>query len=153
MKIAELMNKVDVFRPNQVRDGIKRGWLSEIEMLLINEVVLTHEVPERIRNHETYIKFMENGGVGNVYDEESTGELIAQAPYDDLYFWWIMSKLDLMERNTEQYINDSQMYNNAYLTYKQWYNRNHMPVTQTKSFLRGSRKEGCHVSFGTESNG
>lgn len=153
MKITELFDKVDTLRPNQVRDDIKRSWLSEVEMLLINEVVLTHEVPERIRNHETYIKFLENEGVGNVYDEKSTGELIAQAPYDELYYWWMMSKLDLVERNTEQYINDSQMYNNIYLTYKQWYNRNHMPLTETKSFLRGSRREGYYVPFGNESNG
>lgn len=140
MRITEMISEVDSLRPNHVDDTIKRKWLSEVESLLINEVVLTHEVPEWVRNSESYQKYCEINGRGNLFDDYSDSELLIPEPYgNDIYFWWLNSKIDLIERDTEKYSNDSQLYNNACLTYKDWYNRTYMPVQQTKSFMRGGR--------------
>ena len=149
MKISEMIGKFDNLRPNHIEDGTKREWLSDLELLLINEVVLTHEVPVWIAEHETYLKYLETNGREKLFDDYSDGELLAPAPYaTDVYFWWLASKTDLMEGNTDKYQNDMQLYNNALLTYKDWYNRTYMPVQQVRSFMRGGR----NVFARTETN-
>lgn len=149
MKITELISRVDNLRPNQIDDGSKREWLSEVELLLINEVVLTHEVPEWVAKHDTYQRYVKTGGMDLLFDDYGDSELLIQSPYGtDVYYWWLVSKIDLVEGNTEKYANDFQMYNNACLTYKDWYNRTYMPIQQVQSFMRGG---GFNVFTETES--
>ena len=136
MKLTEMISKIDAMRVNQVPDDVKRGWLSEVELLLINEVILTHEIPRWVAEHETYKKYLTSNGRELLFDDYEDNELLVPAPYDGLYYWWIVSKIDMVEGNMERYRNDYQMYNNACLTYKDWYNRTYMPVQKTKSFVR-----------------
>lgn len=138
MKITEIINRVDNLRPNQIDDSTKREWLSDLELILINEVVLTHELPRWAEEHETYQRFLETNGKGPLFDDYNDNELLIPAPYGrDVYYWWLVSEIDLIEGNTERYANDFQMYNNACLTYKDWYNRTYMPIQRVQSFMRG----------------
>lgn len=140
MKITEIISRVDMLRPNQINDDVKREWLSEVEMLLINEVILTHELPEWVAVSEVYKKFCETNGRDMLFDTETDCELLIPAPYGkDIYFWWLVSKIDLIEGDSEGYLNDSQTYNNACLTYKDWYNRTYMPKQKVTSLMRGGR--------------
>lgn len=138
MKVSEMIAKFDNLRPNQIEDGTKREWLSDLELLLINEVVLTHEVPVWVAEHEMYKRYLETEGRESLIDEHSDVELMLPLPYaTDVYFWWMSSKTDLIEGNTDKYQNDMQLYNNALLTYKDYYNRTYMPVQKVQSFMRG----------------
>lgn len=139
MKVSEMISRIDNLRPNQIEDGTKREWLAELEILLINEVVLTHELPEWVREHESYRKYIQTNGQEHLYDDYDDGELLIPVPYSEVYYWWIVSKIDLIETNSERYSTDVQMYNNACLTYKDWYNRTYMPLQQSTSFMRGGR--------------
>lgn len=139
MRVSEMINKVDTLRLNQIDDDIKREWLSDLELLLINEVILTHEIPQWVAEHDTYHKYLKTSGRERLFDVYEDDELLIPAPYDEVYYWWIVSKIDQIDGNTERYTNDAQMYNNACLTYKDWYNRNYMPRQQITSFMRGSR--------------
>lgn len=151
MKITELISRVDHLRPNQIEDGMKREWLSDLELLLINEVVLTHELPIWVAEHETYTKFLETQGRESLFDDYNDGELLIPAPYArDVYYWWLVSRIDLVEGNMEKYANDFQMYNNACLTYKDWYNRTYMPIQRTKSFMRGGELRGVFATAETD---
>lgn len=140
MKVSEVIGRLDILRPNSVDDDVKREWLSDIELMLLNEVVLTHELPGWVAVHETYGKYVETDGQGPLFDESEDGELIIPAMYGrDLYHWYLVSRVDMLEGNAEKYENDAQMYNNACLTYKDWYNRTYMPIQQTGSFMRGGK--------------
>lgn len=140
MKITEIISKVDSLRPNQVNDDVKREWLSDVEIILINEVVLTHELPEWVAVSDTYIKFCETNGQKAIFDTCTDQELLIPAPYGrDIYYWWLVSQIDLVEGDSERYANDSQMYNNACLTYKDWYNRTYMPIQKVTSLMRGGK--------------
>lgn len=140
MRVTEIISKVDTLRENGIDDTTKREWLSDLELLLINEVVLTHELPDWVAEHETYQKYKETSGRECLFDDYSDGILLVPAPYgNEIYYWWLVSKIDLIEGNTERYATDMQLYNNACLTYKDWYNRNYMPKQQITSFMRGSR--------------
>lgn len=138
MKVTEIISLVDNMRPNQVEDSTKRMWLSDLELMLINEVVLTHQVPVWVAEHGVYKRFLETNGREELFDDGNDSELLIPVPYGrDVYYWWLVSKIDLVEGNTEKYENDSQTYNNACLTYKDWYNRTYMPVQKVQSFMRG----------------
>ena len=139
MKLIELINEIDSLRYNQVPDDIKRKWVSDVEGMIINEVVLTHEMPEWMKENGIIKKYLSAGGRGCVYDAETDGEqeLIVEAPYDSLYYWWLASKIDLAEADTERYQNDHQMFNDAYLTYQDYYNRTHMPIQKVRGFMCG----------------
>lgn len=139
MRVSEMINKVDTLRLNQIEDAIKREWLSDLELLLINEVILTHEIPQWVAEHDTYCKYLKTNGRERLFDIYGNDELLIPAPYDEVYYWWLVSKIDQIDGNTERYTNDAQAYNNACLTYKDWYNRNYMPRQQITSFMRGSR--------------
>lgn len=138
MKITEIIGRVDNLRPNQVEDSIKREWLSNLELMLINEVIITHEVPVWVSDHDVYKKYLETEGRKQLFDDSQDGEMIIPEPYGkDVYYWWLVAQIDLIEGNTERYATDYQMYNNACLTYKDWYNRTYMPVQKVQSFMRG----------------
>lgn len=140
MKLAEIIGKVDTLKKNQIEDDLKRQWISELDLLVFHEIILTHELPEILKGNETVQRFIENGGKESPYDENTDGEteLLIPEPYSDVYFWWLASKIDLMELNSKQYKADLELYNNAYLTYQDYYNRTHMPVQKVRGFLCGS---------------
>ena len=146
MKLIEALNRIDQLKVNQIEDAVKRSWLSDIEEQIVNEVVRTHEMPERLLENERVQRDLEGGE--RMYDEDTPPdtELVAPPPYDDVYFWWLASKIDLITRDNKQYKNDYQMYNNAYLTFQDYWNRSYMPVQKVKSFVSRVRKEKTDVS-------
>lgn len=142
MRVTEIISMVDAMRPNQVEDSVKRARLSDLELMLINEVVLTHEVPMWVTEHDVYKRFLATEGRQSLFNDYSDCELLIPVPYGrDVYYWWLISEIDLLEGNTERFANDQQLYNNACLTYKDWYNRTYMPVQRIQSFMRGGRRD------------
>ena len=141
MKLIEVLNRIDSLKQNQLDDAVKRGWLSDMEEQIVNEVVETHEMPEKVLGNELVQRYLETGE--RMYDEgtDPDTELIAPPPYDDLYFWWLAAKVDLINLDNKQYKNDYQMYNNAYLTFQDYWNRTYMPVQKVGSFLSRVGKE------------
>ena len=141
MKLIEVLNRIDSLKQNQLEDAVKRSWLSDMEEQIVNEVVKTHEMPEKVLGNELVQRYLETGE--RMYDEDTDPdtELIAPPPYDDLYFWWLAAKVDLINLDNKQYKNDYQMYNNAYLTFQDYWNRTDMPVQKVGSFLSRAGKD------------
>lgn len=141
MRLIEILNRIDSLKQNQLEDAVKRSWLSDMEEQIVNEVVKTHEMPERVLGNELVQRYLETGE--RMYDENTDPdtELIAPPPYDDLYFWWLAAKVDLINLDNKQYKNDYQMYNNAYLTFQDYWNRTYMPIQKVCSFLSRAGKE------------
>lgn len=137
MTVSEIIGKVDHLRPNQMEYDDKIEFLSDLELMLINEVILTHEIPEWVAEHETYQKYILTNGREPLHDKAEDGELLIPAPYGrDVYYWYLVSRMDVIEGDADRYENDFQMYNNALLTYKDWYNRTYMPLQPVKSFMK-----------------
>ena len=157
MKLIEVIGSIDALKKNQIEDDTKRKWISDLESLIIREIILTHEMPEWVKDKEAINRYLETDGKEDVYgaDTEGNAVLLAEPPYDDVYFWYLAAKIDLAEGDMERYQNDHQMYNNAYLTFQDYYNRTYMPVQKVYGFMRGSacgtRRE-RNVSAGDETN-
>ena len=115
MKVMEIIALVDGLRPNRFSNAEKFRWLSDIDGLIHRELLESHEgAPESAF-----------AGYAEGVDDDT--ELLAPFPYDALYRWYLESQIDLNNMEIAKYNNSRAMFNNAYVTYTDWYNRTHMP--------------------------
>lgn len=121
MTVAEVIRLVDGLKPNMYTVEQKVGWLNTLDGMLFRDVILTHE-------HEAGAKFTPYDHNGDLKDN-----LIAPAPYDQVYTHWLASQIDLNNGEIEKYNENSALYNMALDTFMSWYNRYHMPLTRVKA--------------------
>lgn len=115
MTIIEAINKVDALKPNSYTLLDKVAWLSKLDGAIKTEIIDTHEGSE----------FVEFDG----YDADTPTytELLVKAPYDDIYLYWLESRIDYYNGEYGRYNNTVTAYNDAYAAYERFYNRAHMP--------------------------
>ena len=115
MTIIEAINKLDNLKPNGYTQSDKIGWLSILDGSIKRSVIDTHEGGESVSF--------------NGYTEETPldTELIAYAPYDEMYVSWLQSKVDYYNGEYAKYNNSITRYNDAFSAYVNDYNRTHMP--------------------------
>ena len=122
MTIHEAIARVDAVKPNRYKEAQKIAWLGNLEGQIINELVLTHEHP----GMTVTIEFNEN--------MDTSQKLIAPHPYDEVYLLYLQSQIDLNNMEIAKYNNSKTLYNNAYQTLVDYWNRTHMPVSAVTHF-------------------
>ena len=84
MTIAQALDRVDQQKPNMISADMKISFLIEIDQVIHEELVLTHEhtLAEEVKPQ---------------YDRDTDPgtELIMPSPYDKLYEYWLMARIDL----------------------------------------------------------
>lgn len=129
MTIAEMVERVDLIKPNQIDVKAKVDWLITIEGQLWDEIILTHEgtPEERFQVEEA------NGGT----------ELTAKPPYSDLYRFYLEAQIDLANGEVNRYNNSMELFNAAWTAFRNYYNKRHMPLSRVKAlgFTRKRRYE------------
>lgn len=153
MTIQEALDRIDMMRPNMVRKEFKIAALSELDGLIWKEIIQNHEDGSQppLTPSEQVIwlspaeRTFDGTGTGES-GEESTGfagydletdpgtVLLAPFPYDEIYTWWLASKVDWQNLEIEKYNNDRTLFNNAYDTLSDWYTRTHMPKQRVREF-------------------
>lgn len=116
MTVLESVSMIDRLKPNRFGGAEKFRWLSDIDGLISRELLATHEGGPTMA-FEPYIEGR---------DEDRA--LIAPFPYDTLYRWYLESQIDLNNGEIAKYNNARNLFNSAYLTYTDWYNRTHRPI-------------------------
>lgn len=106
----------DMRAGNSVSDETKTRWLSELDHNIYNDVIKTHHVTDR--EFKSYT--------------DGSNELIAVAPYDVLYTYWLMAQIDLSCGEINKYNTSLTLFNESYRNYKAWYNRTHMPLQKAQ---------------------
>lgn len=122
MTVKEAIALVDRLKPNKFSETDKIKWLSEIDGLIVRELVDTHEDSPLEEEFEGY----------RATDKNT--ELIAPYPYDILYRWYLESQIDLGNMEINKYNNTKTLFNNAYVNYTDYYNRTHMPKRRVRGF-------------------
>lgn len=163
MTIQDALTMADTMRPNRIDDEQKIMWLSQLDGIIWNDLVVTHEIPQRILEQygidlperksvdvlpntpadqiiwgqspwdvpkeafypPQHIQLPDFPGYGNETDRGT--ELLVQPPYHDLYLHWLLSRIDMINQEYDLYQNDAALFNNAYLTYQDYYNRTYVP--------------------------
>ena len=123
MTIAEAISLVDKLKPNQYTEDMKKNWLSKLDGLVFREVFQTHE-DNPIESFEGY----EEAGMET--------ELLIPYPYDeDIYNYFLQASIDKENGETAKYNQSITLYNNAFLTFQNWYNRTHKPISSGTRFI------------------
>ena len=115
MTIMEALYRIDEVKPNSYSQAEKIKWMSSLDGVIKSEVIDTHEGGENV--------------VFNGYDENSdlSTVLLVPAPYDDIYLRWLEMQIDYANGEYGKYNNSMSVYNTAYTSYANYYNRTHMP--------------------------
>ena len=120
MTIAEAIAKTDGLMPNTYKRDLKVSWLSGLDMMIKQTIIDRHER----KADDPDLSYFEG------YDEYTPldTELIAKAPFDDMYLHWLESKMNYFNGEYERYNNAAEAYNTIYSAYAREYNRTHMPI-------------------------
>ena len=123
MTIQEAIDRVDTLKPNKYADDKKVAWLNEVDGLIWREIFLTHDglEPESEFN-------------GYTADSDMSTELLVPSPYTDIYVFYLACQIDLWNGEMTKYANDKTLYNNVYLTFSDYYNKQHMPLSHVPHF-------------------
>ena len=126
MTVQQMVTKVDELRPNQYTNERMVAWIYQLELLIWEALVKTHERPEGLREELM------------PYDEEHmTQEMLAPDVWASVYEWWLYAQMDLANMELDKYNNDMAMYNTVWRELEAWWNRHYMPVQRVKAIDYG----------------
>lgn len=123
MTIMDCLNRIDTIKPNSYSQSEKIKWLSTLDGIIKAEIIDTHEGGENIPFK----------GYGD--DEPISTELLVPAPYDEIYLFWLESKIDYWNGEIDRYNNSIEMYNAAYAAFARHYNRSNQPKGKRFKFF------------------
>ncbi len=125
MTVAGIIEQYNTERPNNVEDSLKKDYLCKFEQMVINTVIKNHMGAPTDEELELHIA---------LFDFDT--ELLIQEPYDDVYIYYLDQRIAYNNNDTKRYNAASPMYNNALLTFQQYYNREHMVDKRKNHMLR-----------------
>lgn len=114
MTLAKLISMVDEMKANQYDSEMKTVWLSEVEGMVVEEIL------NRAEGNE--IEFTSYD-----YNQDAEKELLVPDRYTDLYRNYLYAKIDYANAEYERYNNSVTMFEASYSTFAQHYRRTHMP--------------------------
>lgn len=121
MTIQAAIDLIDSLKPNMFEDQQKIAWLSELDGMIWREVIKTHE------GYPVGIDF-----TGYDQDTEMDTVLLAPPPYSDVYKHWLASRMDIANRDNNEYAKDMVLFNSAWQTFCDYWNRNYMPLSPVR---------------------
>lgn len=121
MTVDKIIERVDKVKPNGFPHDVKVDWIKELIAKIKEEVVETHESYEE--GDDLYVRYVIDK------DEDITGSTEIDLPdsHMDVAEFYLYLKIDLANADIDRYSNSLVLFNNAYLEYRRWYNRHHMP--------------------------
>ena len=96
---GQLLGRVDALLPNQYGRTEKMQWLAEAEGFVLREVL---------------------GQAGALPEVTEDYVLTAEAPYDQLYRYYVEAQIHYANGEMTRYNNAAALWNNAFLTYKDY---------------------------------
>lgn len=122
MTIEQAVTMVDRMRPNQYDHETKVRWLSKLDGMVWLEVLCTHACnPVKVfRGYD---------------DALPDTPLLVPEPYaDDVYNYYLQTQIDKENGEIAKYNQTMALFNSAYKTFADWYNRTHLPLPPRSQF-------------------
>ena len=117
MTAGDILAQIDRQYPNNVDSRDKWDLIKQMEKLLLDECLATHELSVWEENKAAEIAALDPMQADYIP--------LAQPPYHDLYIHYAAAQIAGLNADTDAYQNESALYNNALLTYKNMFNRTH----------------------------
>lgn len=115
--LRDLLTENNLRNPNDVPQEMKWGWVTQLEKLICDDLYDTHQLTNEEWADAQRVNTQEHTGLDD--------KLLAQPPYNDVYLHYLDAQIAILNGDTEAYQISTQMYNNALLTYQNWFNRTH----------------------------
>ena len=116
MTIAEAIDITDKLMPNAYEETDKVRWLLEIDMLVYDDLIATHE--------GALLSYMPDYSAGDI-----TEELLIPEPYaEDVYINFLQAKIAQHNGEDAKYNKAIIFYNDGYTRYAKAYNALHRPL-------------------------
>ena len=125
MKITDAITRIDELKHNTFSKGEKIAWLSQLDGSIKKLIIDTHAGGEDIPF------------AGYTEDTEDNTELLAAAPFDDIYLYWLEAQIDYYNGEFGKYNNSAARYNQRYEALADHYNRTHKPLPLKTAFFKG----------------
>lgn len=106
--INKVIARVDAVKPNGYGDEEKAAWVMELDGKVAVEVM---GLP-----------------ANQLGQEEWDVELLAVAPYDNIYMLYVLAMMDFYNEEYGNYSNSMVLFNTAMEEYRKWYRRTHLPT-------------------------
>ena len=118
MTILEAIRRVDSLRHNTFTQAEKIGWLAQVDALVVQEVLRTHEGSEEAPS--------------GCYDAQTPldQQLLVPPPYDELYLHYLCAQMDYYHGEYDRYNRSMGMYQAVWSAFANFYNRTHCPLGQ-----------------------
>lgn len=110
MTIIEAINGVNLLKPNKYTQEQMVEWLKNIDGLIHQQVIETHEGGEALKEYDSL-----------------NSKLLIPFPYEEIYINYLAMKIDFANGDIKKYNNSAAVYETSLREYKRWYHRNHMP--------------------------
>ena len=123
MTIQTALDLADQMKPNMMKRETKLVFLTEIEQVIHEEVIMKH-----VHTQEQETKPKYDG------DTDPGTELLIPDPYSKLYYYYIMKSIDEQNLEWDKYNAHNAIYENKYEEMSDWYTRTHMPLTDMPHF-------------------
>lgn len=121
MNIQEALDLADGMKPNMMSRDMKISFLQEIEQTIFHEILMKHW---HTRSQEVIPQYDKDTDPGT--------RLLVPDPYSMLYVYWLMTKIDLQNLESDKYNNDRALFENAYDQMHDWWNRTFMPIRRNR---------------------
>ena len=139
MTIIEAIHTIDSLKHNTYSQNDKIRWLSKLDSMAKRLVIDTHEGGESV----TF--------TGYNADTDLDTEMLIPEPFDEAYLRWLEAQIDYANGEYNKYNNSIDMFNTAWNAYKNYYNRNHMPLGCKMNYFgfKGSSQKGSGTPSAT----
>ena len=117
MTVNEAIARCDEMIGDNCGREAKLRWLSDVESMLYQEIICTHEGFYERKNWRPFCA------------DDGERELLAQDPYGELYVFYLMMRSHLLLQDMNQYNNAAALFASSYTSFADWYNRTHMPLS------------------------
>ena len=113
MTINEVLNEVDnIAKNNAVDREQKIKWLDRLDKTIFNDL---------IQYKENQIESFDGYTINT--DEDTT--LLVKSPYDELYVYYILAQINLVQQEVKYYNNNIAVYEDKYRNYRDYLNRSY----------------------------
>lgn len=116
MTIAEAIEITDKFTPNAYDETEKVRWLMDVDRLIYNDLICTHEGRETVLEPD-------------YSPTDMVSDLLVPEPYaEDVYVNYLQAKIAQQNGEDAKYNKAILLYNDAYTRYAKAYNETHRPI-------------------------
>ena len=123
MTVSEAIALADALKPNQIERERKIEWLSRLDQWVFEQVITPREKDENTPT--SFTPYCPPYTDDDLDEDPGDQELLIPAPFDETYRFYLEMQIDLANLETDKYMSDLALYQNARGQFLRDYNRKH----------------------------